>query len=174
MEKEYKYATQDADGFIKAFRTIKPRLDEQDDWECGDTSDWDAKQCSQIGEFTPIRINLSKHDYKIEDGLLIKVEKTNPNRHKHADLMIAYANDKSLQIQYLHVLSNTWMDAGNHQLWDVSFEYRIKPKTKTVRFRNYLTVHGQPCTTLIKDTEEMVFFKKWIGDWQEVEIEVTE
>ena len=182
MKEEYKWISQDSDGFIKAFRTMKPKLRENGNWECGEASDWDCKQCSKHGNFAPIKINISKHDYKIEDGLLIKLDKhteavkhalknafkENPNRHKHADLMIAYANDKSLQIQYMHAMSKTWMDAADDQLWDVSFEYRIKPKTKTVRFRNYLNKSGQ--VKAINRDLPVAYFDKWIGDWQEVEV----
>ena len=50
------------------------------------------------------------------------------------------------------------------------YEYRIKPKTKIVRFRNFLHSIG-----IIMATDEDVsiadFFKQWLGDWQQAEIE---
>lgn len=116
-------------------------------------------------------INLETHDYKIEDGILMKVEKKNTNRHKHADLMIAKANDKTLQIQ--HKDGDMWFDVTNPAFHE-NIQYRIKPKTKTVRFRNFR--HNQPGCLGIGLTdnpheEDIAYFIEWIGDWQEVEID---
>ena len=56
------------------------------------------------------RINLDKHDYEIIDGILTKKEKT--MRHKHADLMIALANDASLTIE-VRSSNNGWSEIEN-------------------------------------------------------------
>ena len=50
------------------------------------------------------------------------------------------------------------------------YEYRIKPKTKTIRFRNFLHTGGF-VGCFDKDISDMDYFVKWLGDWQEVEIE---
>ena len=50
------------------------------------------------------------------------------------------------------------------------YEYRIKPKTKIVRFRNFLHSIGIIMAT-DEDVSKADFFKQWLGDWQEVEIE---
>ena len=47
------------------------------------------------------------------------------------------------------------------------YEYRIKPKTKIVRFRNWLSKDGN----VYAATEDIAKDLKWLGDWQEVEIE---
>lgn len=46
-------------------------------------------------------------------------------------------------------------------------QYRIKPKT--VKFRNYLNKAGNIRTC--NDGESQSLFVKWIGDWQEVEVD---
>lgn len=65
------------------------------------------------------------------------------------------------KFQYRPSSKEEWID-----LYD-GYEYRIKPKTKTVRFRNYLSVSDN-----IKVTTDNAFVpKKWLGDWQEAEVE---
>ena len=50
------------------------------------------------------------------------------------------------------------------------YEYRIKPKTKIIRFRNWLSKDGN----VYAATEDIAKDLKWLGDWQEVEIEENE
>lgn len=104
-------------------------------------------------------INLETHDYKIEDGILMRVEKTNHKRHKHADLIHAWA--EGVEIEYRNA-NGDWEDANPG--WFENREYRIKPAKKTIRFRNYL-YKGQVMVAY-KDADNT----EWIGDWQEVEV----
>lgn len=117
-------------------------------------------------------------DFYMEDGamhtaeyseFLIKrliVEKIpeQPKR-KHADLIHAWAD--GAEIQYFD--SQNWNDVKIITSFSDSVQYRIKPKTKTVRFRNYITYSGH--IMAVTDNETAISFKKWLGDWQEVEIE---
>ncbi len=68
------------------------------------------------------------------------------------------------KFQYRLSPNDNWIDLND------GYEYRIKPKTKTVRFRNYLTLAGNVYTTLYNCSNDSGF-KKWLGDWQEVEVE---
>lgn len=52
-------------------------------------------------------------------------------RHKHADLMIAKAEDSSLEIQFKNGVSNHFETVDN-PAWNPDYEYRIKPRKKTV------------------------------------------
>lgn len=88
----------------------------------------------------------------------------NPKRHKHADLIHAWA--EGAEIQY-HDLFTGWEDIEEPGFYE-NDEYRIKPKTKTVRFRNYLTTNDFVSTSTIDNPDH---FKKWLGDWQDVEVE---
>lgn len=53
------------------------------------------------------------------------------------------------------------------------YEYRIKPKARTVRFRNFLHSIGIVLAS-DEDISDRDYFKRWLGDWQEVEIEENE
>lgn len=53
------------------------------------------------------------------------------NRHKHADLMIACANDTTLKFQHRRNPDEEWTDLFQQPSWHPDFEYRIKPKTVT-------------------------------------------
>lgn len=48
-----------------------------------------------------------------------------PQRHKHADVMIAYANDCSLEIEYKHDMD--WHVVRTPS-WNPNYEYRIKSR----------------------------------------------
>lgn len=89
---------------------------------------------------------------------------TNQNRRKHANLIHAWA--EGAEIQYNEC--GNWKDITNPHFHNHN-EYRIKPKTKTVRFRNYLTLDGL-IGSRYTDVQPGDFVK-WLGDWQEVEIE---
>lgn len=51
----------------------------------------------------------------------------NPKRHKHADLICAWAN--GAKIQYFSLMFSDWHDIDNPS-WDDEKEYRIKPKNQ--------------------------------------------
>lgn len=70
---------------------------------------------------------------------------------------------EGLKLQY-KTQQGDWRDVND------GYEYRIKPKTKIVRFRNFLHSIGSVMAT-DGDISNEDFFKKWLGDWQEVEIE---
>lgn len=93
----------------------------------------------------------------------------NSKRHKHADLIHAWA--EGAEIQYKSVLTGIWADCTNNRPeWSVNGVYRIKPKTKTIRFRNYLSINGNVYVSYDNSPVDE-FFKKWLGDWQDVEVE---
>lgn len=70
-----------------------------------------------------------------------------------------------LKLQY-KTQQGDWRDVND------GYEYRIKPKTKIVRFRNYLNKAGRVKTWDKNHTPDL--FVKWLGDWQNVEIEENE
>lgn len=93
----------------------------------------------------------------------------NPNRRKHADLIHAWAEGAEIQALF----AGGWSDCIKPQFED-HIKYRIKPKTKTVRFRTGITKQGDVITYQYGrslDIEQSPNFKQWLGDWQKVEIE---
>jgi hypothetical protein len=51
-------------------------------------------------------------------------------KHKHADLLIAYANDDSLQIQYRHDDAAEWVACVGSPSFSTLLQWRIKPTPK--------------------------------------------
>jgi len=93
---------------------------------------------------------------------------TQNKRHKHADLIHAWAEGAEIQFQRQ---DKSWGDVVyNIPNWGHEEIYRIKPKTKTVRFGNFIHTLGFVSSTDC-DISDRDYFKKWLGDWQEVEIE---
>jgi len=87
--------------------------------------------------------------------------------YKHADLIHAWA--EGAEIQYFHKDQLYWANViGNDPSWFDDTQYRIKPKTKTVRFRNYLTINNFIAVSHMDNPD---YFVKWLGDWQEAEVE---
>lgn len=76
------------------------------------------------------------------------LKKVNNKRHKHADLMIAYANDCGLVIESL--FGNVWFVVTTPS-WCEEKEYRIKPEEKY-----YLIIEGYWGDKIVEDvgTEE--------------------
>ena len=96
---------------------------------------------------------------------------------RFASLSIVYGNkiivekipeqeQQKLKLQY-KTQQGYWRDVID------GYEYRIKPKTKIIRFRNFLHSIGIIMAT-DEDVSKADFFKEWIGDWQSVEIEENE
>lgn len=67
-----------------------------------------------------------------------------------------------LKLQY-KTQQGDWRDVND------GYEYRIKPKTKIVRFRNWISCSGN--IYVASESEQIGQDHKWLGDWQEVEIE---
>ena len=91
----------------------------------------------------------------------------NTKRHKHADLIHAWA--EGADIQY-NCLITGWKDIEDPCFYEDN-EYRIKPKTKIVRFRNWYHTNGRVYASHSQCEENGPDFVKWLGDWQEVDVE---
>jgi len=87
---------------------------------------------------------------------------------KHADLIHAWAD--GAEIEFFDIALDRWFSATAPS-WDDNFQYRIKPEKLKIRFRNYLAVNGEVETTTNGSFELSLRFKRWLGDWQEVEVE---
>jgi hypothetical protein len=93
--------------------------------------------------------------------------------HKHRDLIIAWANDKSLEIQY-ETTDHEWRDASS-PAWNEDYGYRIKPEVIRYRVAIFSDVNSTIAATkkdeIAKFWEEKnPDFKKWLTDWIEVEV----
>ena len=108
------------------------------------------------------------------EGNSMTTQKSNPKRHKHADLIHAWAEGAIIQFK---LPDGDWKDClDNVPLWNPDGNYRIKPAIKTIKFRNWLTKSGKIVAWAqeghpIEVIENQSNFARWIGDWQSVEEE---
>lgn len=93
-------------------------------------------------------------------------------KHKHYDRIVAWAEGKD--IEYFDDTINEWAYCCYRPIWCLTDKYRIKPQKKVIRFRSFLYTFNKKIITigLITDENTVVDnFIKWIGDWQEVEVD---
>ena len=112
-----------------------------------------------------------KHWSDIND----KLEARRKNYHPHRDLMIEYANDKTIEIEFLGDRKDEWKNIENPSFLD-NEKYRKKPKVtkKVIEYKLYLDKENEIHMIERQDLIHPAHFKQWLGDWQKVEIEVEE
>ena len=94
-------------------------------------------------------------------------------RHKHADVIIAWAEGKDVQVW--DKLHSEWGDvATKSPTWREDWEYRIKPPAK--KYRVALFKAGTEGYTSTADNQETsngyevaYTFVRWLTDWVEYE-----
>ena len=122
-------------------------------------------------------VRIAGYDYNnewpiVEEMVYCKEPTKTSKRHKHADLIHAWAEGAIIQFK---LPEDAWEDCiNNSPAWGVGQDYRIKPAIKTIKFRNLLTKSGRISVwNLIEggSVEDSAEFKCWVGDWQSVEVE---
>ena len=109
------------------------------------------------------------------DAINDKLEARRNNYHPHRDLMIEYANDKTIEIEYLRS-DGSWRKCVGLPSFNHDDKYRKKPNVtkKTIECRMYLDTHGE-INVIERDAAlNISHFKQWHGDWQKVEIDVEQ
>ena len=78
-------------------------------------------------------------------------------RHKHADVIIAWANGE--EIEFRHSVSNEWEPVSPPtRLWKEEYEYRIKPEPKSdIRARLWVDTVNKIHLTFVFDGETKKF-----------------
>lgn len=161
--KKYNWVAQDEDGEVHEYIN-KPSTEEA-------AGPWWGKAC--IGNFRQASdpttkavtnwkeslIDLSKNDYIIKKGILMATR-------KHAALIHAWADGAEIQIR---CCGDDWDDC--HPEWAEDCEYRIKPKTRTVKCKLY---HIEGVVGIwVQGTQGIPGNAKLIDkEWREVEIEL--
>ena len=104
-----------------------------------------------------------------------KLEARRKKYHPHRDLMIEYANDKTIEIEYLRS-DGSWRKCVGLPSFNHDDKYRKKPKVtkKVIEYRIYLDKENEIIMVERQDMIKPAHFKQWLGDWQKVEIEVEE
>ena len=77
--------------------------------------------------------------HKWWDAINDKLQARRNNYHPHRDLMIEYANDKTIEIEFLADRKDEWKNIENPSFLD-NDKYRKKPKVtkKAIEYRIYL------------------------------------
>ena len=97
-------------------------------------------------------------------------------KHKHCEIIKAWADGAEIQVKDC---AGDWTDIIN-PLWDVMFEYRIKPRTvKNVGWVNIHRYAGEPTHTrafIYANLDDAAKYKNCVGyiatvkiEWEEVE-----
>lgn len=88
----------------------------------------------------------------------------NVKRHKHADLIIAWANDTTIPIQFRIDPKSKWKDyLNNDPAWAIDVEYRIKPQKKMYRVGLFAGgVHAVSTDEFIDEAT----MHSWIDEWE--------
>lgn len=86
-------------------------------------------------------------------------------KHRHHDLIQAKKNDPSIEIQFEN--DGEWFDV-DCPAWLLSRNYRKKPKK--LRFRRYLDIDNNVRLVAI-DASFRKDFVRWLGDWEEMDID---
>ena len=112
--------------------------------------------------------------HKWWDAIYNKLEARREKYHPHRDSMIEYANDKTIEIEYLRS-DGSWEKCEGFPSFFEHDKYRKKPKLvkKVIEYRIYLDKENNIKTNYGKD-QLPLNFEKWLVDWQKVEIEVEE
>ena len=111
--------------------------------------------------------------YKHWDIIFYELQARRNNYHPHRDLMIEYANDKTIEIEYLRS-DGSWRKCVGLPSFNHDDKYRKKPKVtkKVIEYRIYLDKENEIIMVERQDMIKPAHFKQWLGDWQKVEIEV--
>ena len=116
---------------------------------------------NSFGDIVTSGYNLASYWVIVE-----KIPEQESKKHRWHDLMIEFANDKTLRFECRDPSTGSWFDAADNPSFFEDFEYRKKPTKKTVRFRNFIDTEGYPGISM----NDFIPDNKWLGDWQEVEI----
>jgi len=89
---------------------------------------------------------------------------------KHAALIHAWADGALIQYKFV----GEWETCADDEVPEFcakDIELRIKPKTRTVKFRNYLNSNGKP--SVLEYGDPIPGYLEWIDkDWREVEVQL--
>ena len=109
------------------------------------------------------------------DAINDKLEARRKNYHPHRDLMIEYANDKTIEFEFKRN-DGAWRKCEGVPSFFEFYEYRKKPKVtkKVIEYRIYLDTENEIHMIERQDLIHPAHFKQWLGDWQKVEIDVEQ
>ena len=94
-------------------------------------------------------------------------------RHKHADVIIAWAEGKDIQVWVPQM--SEWCDVIKSANWSEDCKYRIKPRADKYRVAMLFNDDNEPYTVSVNSQdyadimEQRMNFVRWLTDWIEYE-----
>ena len=156
--KKYNWVAQDKDGEIYTYEHKPDKL--RVTWQGAGNGCVLHSRAAPNPNWKESLIDLSKNDYIIKDGILMATR-------KHVALIHAWVDGAVIQFKGA---DGVWYDC-EMPVWDDT-EFRIKPKTRTVKFRNWYSTDGKVYGTYCAGECNNPDFVTWLGDWREVKIEL--
>lgn len=99
-------------------------------------------------------------------------------KHKHCDIIIAWANGEEIQYYDTYTHEGIWRDVANRDLnWYPEIEYRIKPKQEFLKYKvalfktinsGFLVLAQEPF--MYDNVENSDTFVMWLGEEQTVNV----
>ena len=173
MKTEYRYLAQDLEGDIYLYPINAIKSQTLSKWfnYSGDRALF-IMSGKHNDNWKETLIDLTKDDFKIEDGILTKT--TNP----HKEMMREWEESgRTKKVQFKVVDTDIWSDIRNDQLiWSRSCEYRFKPEVMYCRMYEVEDYKGVKYITSYSNNRPLSAmeipgkFTRWIGDVQEVEV----
>ena len=113
---------------------------------------------------------------------IIMENKQEQKKHKYYDVILHWANGGEIQHKYTHEHTGAWFDfpsdfRNTPAFSNIKLNWRIKPKTKTIRYRNAMLKNNEVVVFTSEPTLEDAYgdaaFLRWIDpEWKEVEVEI--
>ena len=94
-------------------------------------------------------------------------------RHKHADVIIAWAN--GAEIECRPHIDGDWVVVTSPPRWVENYEYRVKPPAKKYRVALFKNPGSQAAASIANSAEDAHrcenarHFVRWLTDWIEYE-----
>lgn len=97
------------------------------------------------------------------------------NRHKYYDVIMHWANGGVIEFRSTCSNTSCWVELQNDEsplFNEEQLQWRIKPKTKTIRYRCALLKDNE-IIALTSEPIEDEYFLHWIDpEWKEIEVEI--
>ena len=102
------------------------------------------------------------------------------NRHKYYDVILHWANGGVIEFRSNYSDTSCWVELQNYEypyFNEEQLQWRIKPKTKTIRYRCALLKNNEVIALTSEPNLEDAYgdtaFLRWIDpEWKEIEVEI--
>lgn len=117
-------------------------------------------------------------------GIVVESKQEQPqqdqNRHKYYDVIMHWANGGVIEFRSTCSNTSCWVELQNDEypyFNEEQLQWRIKPKTKTISYRNALLKNNEVIALTSDPTLEDAYgdaaFLRWIDpEWKEIEVEI--